>query len=112
MKISTVFSISLIVGLLFISPSASGQGNNQTRPPRPPNQSPASQPRPKSSTPQTYTAAQVREGEVRFGSQCGFCHGKDAAGGESGPDLTRAELVAKDSKGDKLAPMIRAGRPN
>jgi cytochrome c oxidase cbb3-type subunit 3 len=49
---------------------------------------------------------------VRFGSQCGFCHGKDAAGGESGPDLTSAELVAQDARGDKLAPVIRAGRPN
>ena len=49
---------------------------------------------------------------MRFGAQCGFCHGKDAAGGETGPDLTRAELVAQDSRGDKLAPVIRAGRPN
>ena len=49
---------------------------------------------------------------MRFGSQCGFCHGKDAAGGETGPDLTRAELVAHDAQGDKLAPVIRAGRPN
>jgi cytochrome c oxidase cbb3-type subunit 3 len=54
----------------------------------------------------------VREGEVRFGSQCGFCHGKDAAGGETGPDLTRSEIVAQDTHGDKLAPVIRAGRPN
>ncbi|MFN7921674.1 MAG: c-type cytochrome [Bryobacteraceae bacterium] len=80
--------------------------------PRRTDQSPASRPRPKSATPQTYTPAQLREGEVRFGAQCGFCHGKDAAGGESGPDLTRAELVAQDVRGDKLAPMIRAGRPN
>src|SRR3954462_11841984 len=88
--------------------------NPQARPPaRPPGiQSPASKPRPKSATSQNYTADQVREGEVRFGSQCGFCHGKDAAGGETGPDLTRAELVAQDSRGDKLAPVIRAGRPN
>jgi cytochrome c oxidase cbb3-type subunit 3 len=49
---------------------------------------------------------------VRFGAQCGFCHGKDAAGGESGPDLTRAELVAQDNRGDKVGPVIRAGRPN
>jgi cytochrome c oxidase cbb3-type subunit III len=85
----------------------------QARPPRPAStQSPASKPRPKSTTSQNYTADQIREGEVRFGSQCGFCHGKDAAGGETGPDLTRAELVAQDSRGDKLAPVIRAGRPN
>ena len=49
---------------------------------------------------------------MRFGAQCGFCHGKDAAGGESGPDLTRSEMVAQDARGDKLGPMIRAGRPN
>jgi cytochrome c oxidase cbb3-type subunit III len=78
---------------------------------RPPGQSPAAQPRPKA-TPQTYSPEQIREGEVRFGSQCGFCHGKDAAGGETGPDLTRSELVAQDSHGDKAGPMIRAGRPN
>ena len=54
----------------------------QVRPPRPAStQSPASQARPKSATPQKYSAEQIREGEVRFGSQCGFCHGKDAAAG-------------------------------
>lgn len=31
-------------------------------------------------------------------------------GGESGPDLTRAALVAQDVRGDKLAPLVRAGR--
>ena len=97
--------------LLSLAPLALGQPTPQARPQRPPGQSPASQPRPKSAA-QTYTAEQIREGEVRFSSQCGFCHGKDAAGGESGPDLTRSDLVAKDTHGDKLAPMIRTGRPN
>ena len=83
------------------------------RPPRPPTSaSPASQPRPKPATKQTYTADQISKGEVYFGSHCGFCHGKDAAGGESGPDLTRSELVAQDANGDKLNPVIRNGRPN
>src|SRR5690349_16613081 len=104
------------VTLLALASIAFGQAppNPQARPPaRPPStQSPASRPRPKSASPQSYTADQIREGEVRFGSQCGFCHGKDAAGGESGPDLTRAEIVSQDSKGDKLAPVIKAGRPN
>jgi cytochrome c oxidase cbb3-type subunit 3 len=104
-----------IVTLLALASIGFGQPPNpQGRPPgRPPStQSPASKARPKSATPQHYTAEQIREGEVRFGSQCGFCHGKDAAGGETGPDLTRAELVAQDSQGDKLDPVIRAGRPN
>ena len=102
-----------IITLLGIASIAFGQAPNpQGRPPVRGTQSPASKARPKSVTPQHYTADQIREGEVRFGSQCGFCHGKDAAGGETGPDLTRAELVAQDSQGDKLSPVIRAGRPN
>ena len=112
MNLST-FSTVLVAGTLILqTPAASGQQNPQGRPQRPQGQSPASRPRPKSAEPQTYTAEQVREGEARFGAQCGFCHGKDAAGGESGPDLTRSEVVAQDSHGDKLGPMIRAGRPN
>jgi cytochrome c oxidase cbb3-type subunit 3 len=45
-----------------------------------------------------------------FTAQCGFCHGRDAMGGESGPDLTRATIVAEDVRGDKLGPLLRAGR--
>jgi cytochrome c oxidase cbb3-type subunit 3 len=114
MKNAIILPTLVITGILFcVSPAAFAQPNPQARPARPQStQSPASRPRPKSATPQIYSAAQVREGEVRFGAQCGFCHGKDGAGGESGPDLTRAEVVAQDSRGDKLAPLIRAGRPN
>src|SRR2546423_12022174 len=96
MKHLTTCSTILIAGILVSqAPVAFGQPNPQGRPARPPTQSPASQPRPKSAAPHTYTAEQIREGEARFGAQCGFCHGKDAAGAESGPDLTRAELLAQ-----------------
>jgi cytochrome c oxidase cbb3-type subunit 3 len=79
--------------------------------PRNPAQSPASQPGPQTLTPQTYPIEQVQAGELRFTSQCGFCHGRDAAGGETGPDLTRSELVAEDLRGDKIGSVIRIGRP-
>ena len=75
-------------------------------------QSPAAAPRPKPARIETYPAKQVRTGELRFVSQCGFCHGRDAAGGESGQDLTRSELVAADTGGDKIGPLLSAGRPN
>ena len=78
--------------------------------PREPNESPASLPRPKTRTRQTYPVEQIQAGELRFAAQCGFCHGRDAAGGESGPDLTRSELVAQDMHGDKIGPLLRAGR--
>jgi cytochrome c oxidase cbb3-type subunit 3 len=61
--------------------------------------------------PQDYPAAQIDAGRVRFGSQCGFCHGRDAAGGTGGTDLTRSALVAEDVRGDRLVPAIRSGRP-
>src|SRR5438067_1329551 len=69
--------------------------------PREPSQSPASRPVPKTVNAQSYPAELVKVGEQRFVAQCGFCHGRDAAGGETGPDLTRSKLVAEDSHGDK-----------
>ena len=81
-------------------------------PPPAPGQSPASLPPPKTVTQQTYPAEQVQAGEGRFTSQCGFCHGRDAAGGETGPDLTRSALVAQDTRGDKIGPLLKAGRPD
>ncbi len=81
-------------------------------PPGQPGQSPASLPPPKTVTPQVYPAEQIQAGEMRFASECGFCHGRDAAGGESGPDLTRSVLVAEDTRGDKIGPLVRTGRPD
>ena len=78
---------------------------------RDPTQSPASQRPPQTVTPQTYSIEQIQAGELRFTSQCGFCHGRDAAGGETGPDLTRSKLVAEDNRGDKIGPLVRSWTP-
>lgn len=51
-------------------------------------------------------------GEQLFQQNCAFCHGRDAMGGESGPDLTRSKLVLGDKTGDKIASVVREGRPN
>lgn len=67
-------------------------------------------PPPRSTTVQTFPADQVAAGQRLFTAQCGFCHGRDAMGGESGPDLTRSAVVAEDVRGDTLGPMLRAGR--
>jgi cytochrome c oxidase cbb3-type subunit III len=75
-----------------------------------PGQSPASQRPPATAVPQSYSASQIQAGESRFVSECGFCHGRDAQGGESGPDLTRSSLVAEDVRGDKIGPVILSGR--
>jgi mono/diheme cytochrome c family protein len=72
--------------------------------------SPAAVPPPPTATPQAYPQEQVRAGQPIFSAQCGFCHGRDAMGGETGPDLTRAPLVAADVRGDKIGPVVRNGR--
>ena len=55
--------------------------------------------------------AAVEAGAGSFKENCAFCHGRDAGGGETGPDLTRSKLVASDKDGDKIGEVIRNGRP-
>jgi cytochrome c oxidase cbb3-type subunit III len=51
-----------------------------------------------------------QNGQSLFSAHCGFCHGRDAAGGETGADLTQSALVAEDVDGDKIGPVVRNGR--
>jgi mono/diheme cytochrome c family protein len=53
----------------------------------------------------------VEAGNHLFQRNCAFCHGRDAAGGESGPDLTRSKLVLSDTNGAKVEDVVRNGRP-
>jgi cytochrome c oxidase cbb3-type subunit III len=55
--------------------------------------------------------AQIENGQSLFQQRCAFCHGRDADGGETGPDLTGSKLVAEDSGGDKIGFVVRNGRP-
>ena len=54
----------------------------------------------------------IQSGSSLFRQDCSFCHGRDATGGESGPDLTRSKLVTEDLNGDKIGPVVRNGRPD
>jgi cytochrome c oxidase cbb3-type subunit III len=55
--------------------------------------------------------AQIAAGGLLFQKNCAFCHGRDAQGGETGPDLTRSKLVAKDVGGSTITDVVRNGRP-
>ena len=72
--------------------------------------SPASAPPAAAVAAQPYPPEQVRAGQPLFSAQCGFCHGRDAMGGETGPDLTRAASVAADVRGNTIGPLVRNGR--
>lgn len=60
---------------------------------------------------QSESQATVDAGRALFLQNCAFCHGRDAGGGETGPDLTGSKLVAEDVQGDKIGTVIRNGRP-
>ena len=53
---------------------------------------------------------EAEAGREPFAANCGFCHGRDAGGGSSGPDLTHAELVLADQDGSRIAELLRSGR--
>jgi len=54
---------------------------------------------------------QVAHGQQVFRSNCSFCHGSDARGGETGPNLVRAQLVLADQHGELIAPVVQNGIP-
>ncbi len=66
--------------------------------------SPTSESEPKSSD-------LAKSGEGIFHQNCAFCHGRDAMGGETGPDLTSSKLVRDDKTGEQIAAVVRGGRP-
>lgn len=60
----------------------------------------------------SYPPDLVESGSSIFQQNCAFCHGKDAGGGESGPDLTRSKLVTEDVDGNRIGTVVRNGRPD
>jgi cytochrome c oxidase cbb3-type subunit III len=104
--------LTLIVLLIAMCQAPSPAPAAPPQPQQPPAEaSPAAQAPPRTASSQTYPAEQVRAGAPLFAAQCGFCHGRDATGGQTGPDLTRSPLVAEDVRGDKIGPVVRSGRP-
>lgn len=52
----------------------------------------------------------AKKGEPLYAQNCAGCHGKDARGAQA-PGLTRMPLVIADYKGEKLAEVLKEGRP-
>jgi cytochrome c oxidase cbb3-type subunit III len=118
--VRTALASVLLVGLLGLGAAAAapqrgtGPAPGPTAAPLPGRDqaSPASQRPPQTKTPQTYPREAVEAGTAQFAARCAFCHGRDAAGGAGGTDLTRSTLVAEDVRGNRLGPVIRNGRPD
>jgi len=53
----------------------------------------------------------LERGRGLYSVNCGFCHGSEARGGETGPNLIRSAIVLDDRDGELLIPVVHAGRP-
>jgi cytochrome c oxidase cbb3-type subunit III len=95
-----VFHALLLVGfalVLFPAPAIAGQAGSAGIPVPPPAH-------------QSYAAPIIASGSDLFQRNCAFCHGRDAGGGETGPDLTRSKLVSADIKGENIEGVVQNGR--
>ena len=54
--------------------------------------------------------AALERGTALYKSNCGFCHGQDARGGDSGPSLLRSAVVLADQQGELIGPVLQQGR--
>jgi cytochrome c oxidase cbb3-type subunit III len=57
-----------------------------------------------------YDPARIERGKNIYQSNCSFCHGANAKGGESGPNLVRSLVVLNDANGEKIGEVVHNGR--
>jgi cytochrome c oxidase cbb3-type subunit 3 len=57
-----------------------------------------------------YDAATLDRGKKTFSAYCAFCHGGNAKGGETGPDLLRSLTVLHDENGELIGQVVLNGR--
>lgn len=95
-----VLALVICVAALSYAQSSRGQDSAAAKP--------IAKPAPESSA----TVEQIQAGKTLFSAQCSFCHGRDAGGGESGPDLMASAVVEQDVHGEKIGPVVRNGRPD
>ncbi|MDE1177483.1 MAG: cytochrome c [Edaphobacter sp.] len=55
--------------------------------------------------------AKIERGKQTFSANCSFCHGSDARGGETGPNLVRSQIVLDDKNGELIGEIIKNGLP-
>jgi cytochrome c oxidase cbb3-type subunit III len=87
------------------------RGAAQT-PPRPPAQGERAGRAPDYPVRPPASPEQLARGQQLFRSNCSFCHGSDARGGETGPNLVRDAVVLRDQNGELITPIVQHGIPD
>lgn len=58
-------------------------------------------------------SASVARGQASYKTNCAYCHGEDARGGENGgTNLLRSDYVMRDRTGDVLDPLLKSATAN
>jgi len=55
--------------------------------------------------------AVLERGQGLYSVHCASCHGSEARGGETGPNLLRSPVILEDQDGELLLPIVKSGRP-
>lgn len=53
--------------------------------------------------------AMLERGQMLYSTNCAFCHGNDARGGDGGSNLLRSEIVLNDKDGELIGDILRNG---
>jgi cytochrome c oxidase cbb3-type subunit 3 len=103
----TLLLLPLLVGMTVVpAPQSPAQ---VPAPPPPPKQASRGERAPDYPERPPAPPEQVARGQQLFKSNCSFCHGSDARGGETGPNLVRAQVVLADQHGELMAPIVQNG---
>lgn len=54
----------------------------------------------------------LERGQKLYQANCSFCHGANAKGGESGPNLLQSLVVLHDEHGNRIGQVVLNGRPD
>src|SRR4051812_37951983 len=106
---------TLSVAVLGLAVTTLGHPSLAQNPPRPAQATQAARGRPERAPDYPVRAPappqQVAHGQQLFRSNCAFCHGSDARGGETGPNLVRDVIVLRDQNGEVITPIVQNGIP-
>jgi cytochrome c oxidase cbb3-type subunit 3 len=104
-------ALAAAVALLTAATLGAQQAPAPAAPPPPAAPTPAHPPAENDPSAPKYDPASVERGKQLQVTNCGFCHGSNARGGQQGPDLTRSEIVQSDEAGKQLGAFLHVGRP-
>ena len=104
-----------VVSVIALAATALARPSSAQNPPRPPPTTQAARGRVERAPDYPVRAPappeQIARGQQLFRSNCAFCHGSDARGGETGPNLVRDVIVLRDQSGELITPIVQNGIP-